>query len=327
MATATAAQGYRTSYTVKARDRSGEFEGDMEGTTHAATGLILGAGVGLLTSVPHAHGAAVAGNVGHDFLYAFLVAGAALLPDADHPKATFAHTAGAVSHGLAHLVAVLFGGHRQGMHSFAGIGAMIFTVLALGTWWPNRWCLGILAAVLAMVIAGGLASTGFARHGLEALAVGCALAGIAVVFVRPDLWWLVALGMALHVAEDMFTGHGCALLWPLSRRRIGGDGRQPAARRTSPGTARRPQSGYQRARARATRPAGPSRPPARTAGPSKPMCPTCLVGNCPECRDRGCGCPERGPGIHELRPKRRPAASVEPTVPDFPVPEDDIPPF
>lgn len=328
MATATA-PGYRTSYTVRAKDRSGEHEGDMEGTTHAATGLLLGAGVGLLTSVPHAHGAVVAENIGHDLMYAFLVAGAALLPDADHPKATFAYTAGPISHGLSHVVSVLFGGHRQGLHSFAGIGAMIFTTLALGTWWPNNWCLGILAGFLAMLVAGGLAATGFRRHGAEALVAGCVLAGLAVTFVRADLWWLVALGMALHILEDEFTGHGCALFWPISRHRIGGDGRQPAPRgssRTGSRGGRRPRSEFQKAKARATRsPAAPKPPAGPGRGGTKPTCPKCWVGKCDECTDRACGCPERGPDVHQLRPKRRTAATVTPELP--PRPEDDIPPF
>lgn len=297
----------------------------MEGTTHAATGLLLGAGVGLVTSIPHAHGAQVGQNIGHDFMYAFLVAGAALLPDADHPKATFAYTAGPISHGISHVVAVLFGGHRQGLHSFAGIGAMILATLALGTWWPNNWCLGVLAALLAMLVAGGLAATGFRRHGLEALVAGCVLAGVAVVTVRADLWWLVALGMALHIFEDEFTGHGCALFWPVSRHRIGGDGRQPAARRSSSG--RRPRSEFQKAKARAQRgpaaPKAPSRPPTAV----KPTCPACWTGKCDECKDRACGCPERGPDVHQLRPKRRTVATAE-VVPELPPrPEDDIPPY
>lgn len=307
----------------------------MEGTTHAATGLLLGAGVGLATSIPHAHGAQLGQNIGHDLMYAFLVAGAALLPDADHPKATFAYTAGPISHGLSHVVAVLFGGHRQGLHSFAGIGAMIFTTLALGTWWPNHWCLGILAGFLAMLLAGGLAATGFARHGLEALVIGCVLAGVAVVTVRADLWWLVALGMALHILEDEFTGHGCALFWPASRKRIGGDGKQPARRRAPSSTwreageqrrqghrGRRPQSGYQKAKARAER--GPVPPAGPRGTVIKAACPACWMGKCDECRDRACGCPERGLDVHQGRPKRR---AVAETVPELPRPEDDVPPF
>jgi hypothetical protein len=119
--------------------------------------------------------------------------------------------------------------------------------------------------------------------------------------------------MALHIFEDRFSGHGTALLWPFTNKRFGGDGHQPAKRQ---GT-RRPRSGYQKAKARALRPAD-RRPPARP-GPSKPMCPDCWVKECDRCKDRGCGCPERGPDVHQLRPKRRtPAEASElPETPPF----------
>ncbi len=293
----------------------------MEGSTHAASGLLLGAGIGLLTAVPHARGAVVAENIGHDFMYAFLVAAAALVPDADHPKATFARSAGAVSHGLSHVIAALFGGHRQGMHSLAGIGIMVLMIQLLGVWlYPNHVALGVLAAFLAMALAGGLAVTGFARHGLEALVLGCALSAVAVIYVRADLWWLTALGMALHILEDEFTGHGCALLWPFTNRRFGGDGGQLASQRSSSG--RKPRSGYQQAKARAARGPAAPKPPSRPSTAVKPTCLACWTRNCDQCKDRGCGCPERGPDVHQLRPKRR-VAAIEPA----PLPEDDRPPY
>jgi membrane-bound metal-dependent hydrolase YbcI (DUF457 family) len=297
----------------------------VEGTTHAATGLLLGVGAGLLTSVPHAHGAAVAGNIGHDLLFGVLTAGFALLPDADHPDATFAHSAGGLSHGASHVIAALFGGHRQGFHSFFGAGVMGLITASCTLWQANRYALGGYALFLAVCVVAGLKATGFMRHrgggSLDRAVAGCGIAALAVLYARQDLWWLVMLGMGLHVLEDEFTGHGCALLWPLSHRRFGGDGRQPARRR-SPG--RRPKSEYQRARERAQRrPVAPG-PPAGPARPAvKPTCPACWLGNCPECKDRGCSCPERG--VHLKRPKRGAAAAVEP-VP-LPAPEDDIPPF
>jgi membrane-bound metal-dependent hydrolase YbcI (DUF457 family) len=318
MATATV-PGYRTSYTVKQRSRAGEHEGDMEGTTHAATGFLLGAGIGLLTSAGHAHGAlAVTEGVGHDVLYGVLTAGFALLPDADHPKATFAYAAGWLSHGISHLVAVLFGGHRQGMHSLFGVGVAAAGTAACTLWWPNHWALGCLAGFLAICIAAGLAATGFVRRPAERLLAGCALAAVAVVYVRGDLWWLVALGMALHIFEDEFTGHGCALLWPFTSRRFGGDGRQMAKGRKRPAP-RRPVT---RNGKRPARPAAPpARPPVREARGPQLMCPSCWVGECDACPGRGCGCPQpRAAHPHRQGPKVISAAPADP-VPD------DLPPF
>jgi membrane-bound metal-dependent hydrolase YbcI (DUF457 family) len=310
----------------------------VEGTTHAATGLLLGAGIGLLTTGPlrgtgTVHDLAIAHAVGRDLLFGAVTAGMALLPDADHPDATFAYSAGAVSHGISHLVAVAFGGHRQGMHSLVGIAFWSAAAEACAVWWPNRWALGFLAAFIAICVVAGLKATGFMRHGgrghrsrgggLRRALAGCGIAALAVTYARADLWWLVALGMALHILEDEFTGHGCALLWPISRKRFGGDGRQPAGSRRA--LARKPRSGYSEARDRALRPvaASPARKPRLAA--VKPTCPACWMGECSECKDRGCGCPEQGPDVHQLRPKRR--AAVPATAEPLPPPEEDIPPY
>ena len=254
----------------------------MEGTTHAATGFLAGTGTGLLVhagSHPVGH-LAVAHNIGIDLLFGAVAAGLALLPDADHPKASFAYSAGFVSRGLSHLMAVVFGGHRAGMHSLFGMGLFALATECGAVWFPNRYSLAAVAVVLAM-------TTG---------------AGLAVWAVRGDLWWLVLLGMGLHIAEDMCTGHGVALLWPFYFGRIGGDGRQPAGSRSRVKSRQRP--------GRVQRPAPAGRPaPAKPSssyrtGPWKPngfgaavawtqYCGECLDGEHGECTDRGCKCDVR----------------------------------
>lgn len=336
MATATA-PGYRTSYHVPAKDKSGEHEGDMEGTTHAATGALLGAGVALLSAAGHSRGVPVYEAVGRDLLYGALTAGFALLPDADHPRASFAYSAGPVSHGIAHLVAVLFGGHRQGMHSLFGIGVVALGTESCAVWWPNNWALGGLAFMIMLCTAAGLCATGFARHphlkkrrsglhlgGMSSLFYGGVLAAVAVAdpLYRPDLWWLAAMGMALHIFEDEFTGHGCGLLWPLTRKRFGGDGHQPAK------GAKAPKTPYREARDRAARPVTPRAPsaprPSRrpVRGPVS-MCPHCWVGECESCKGQGCKCPQPATS----HPGRAPVG--KPPVPSYVVPDpaDDLPPF
>jgi len=331
MATATALPEYRTSYTVKARSRAGEHEGDMEGSTHAATGFLLGAGIGLLTQVgTHAHGVAVADSIGRDLMLGVLTAGFALLPDADHPDATFAHAAGALSHGTSHLVAVVFGGHRQGFHSLFGIALMAVVTASCADWWPNKWALAGLAVLIAVCVVAGLKATGFLRHGgrgrnrhrgaLRRAFIGSAIAAAAIVTVRADLWWLVILGMGLHVLQDETTGHGCALLWPLTNRRFGGDGHQPARGRKPAGTGRRPKSGYQKAKARATRPVAPknpARPPLSPGTGAISMCLACLAGNCDACKGQGCRCPQPATS-HPARRAPRGSAAPPAELPDVP---------
>ena len=340
MTAAVIESGYRTSYYVKRRDRSGEHEGDMEGTTHAATGFLAGTGIGLLvhaSSHPVGH-LAVAHNIGIDLLFGAVGAGLALLPDADHPKASFAYSAGFVSRGLSHLMAVVFGGHRAGMHSLFGMALFSLATEAGAVWFPNLYSLAAVAVVLAMTTGAGLAATGFAKHGLTALFWGAVLAGLAVWAVRGDLWWLVLLGMGLHIAEDMCTGHGVTLLWPFYLKRIGGDGKQPARSRQRKPVVQRPapaeDDGWQGQdfgpnlpRSAAGRPA-----PAATAAPTAPFrtgpwkpkgfgaavawtqyCGECLDGDHGECTDRGCKCDVRQ---HPKRPGQ--PKPPRPPLPDEP---------
>jgi membrane-bound metal-dependent hydrolase YbcI (DUF457 family) len=307
----------------------------VDGGTHAATGAIAGLGLALLTGASLRHTMPVEEQAARDVLFAALTAGFALLPDADHPKASFAYSAGGLSHGLSHILARLFGGHRGGMHSVFGIALFALLSEAAAVWAPNRWALGILAAVMAMCIIAGLVATGFARHSSGTLVLGCAIAGVSVALpaVRADIWLLVAVGMAVHVLEDEFTGHGCALLWPVSFRRIGGDGRQPAGARQGR-TRKPPVSEFKRQRrASQRRPAAPKPPlvpPVRTTRARGPlvMCPECWVDECERCKGQGCKCPQPA-AAHPNRVKRK-ASTVQGDVTPrvwFPDPEDDKPPF
>jgi membrane-bound metal-dependent hydrolase YbcI (DUF457 family) len=303
--------------------------GTVDGSTHAATGFLAGAGIGILSTWGHLHGAAAWEGAGHDVLLGFVTAGLALLPDADHPQASFAYAAGGLSHGVSHLLSVLFGGHRAGMHSVFGVGLFSLLAALAGIAFPNRWALGVMAALLAICITAGLRATGFARRKGGALLAGCILAGVAVALVRGELWWLVILGMGLHIFEDEFTGHGCALLWPFSRHRIGGDGGQPAKDRAP---ARKPPRKHAAGHRPAPHPAlsralkGPAK---TTSGPYKPpatfwpsICSDCLTGEHGDCRDRGCQCKARG-CAHPLRP----GTKALPAAPPPAQPDDGTYPF
>jgi membrane-bound metal-dependent hydrolase YbcI (DUF457 family) len=330
MATVTV-PGYRASTRAPQRECCRPKKADeVEGTTHATTGLLLGAGVGLLTSIgTHAHGAAVGAEVGRDLLYGALTAGFALLPDADHPKATFAYSAGALSHGTSHVVAAAFGGHRQGFHSLFGIGLMMLITASCADWWPNRWALGGLAVFIAVCVVAGLKASGFMRHAsrrarfgdsARRALVGCGIAALAVTLARPDLWWLVAMGMALHVFEDEFSGHGCALLWPFTNRRFGGDGHQPVKRGGRSARNRRMDSGHgagRRGGLAGTVAPVPSRPSARRAAGPKSMCLRCMVGECEDCKGQGCGCPQPA-SSHPGRARRKAAVTPPPELPETP---------
>jgi membrane-bound metal-dependent hydrolase YbcI (DUF457 family) len=191
----------------------------MEGTTHGATTAIVAALLGVAVHRAYGtFGVSPGSVIGHDLLFAAAGAGLGLVPDSDHTDASFAHVAGPVTHGLTHIIATLAGGHRYGMHSILGTALMCCLTAAGTLWYPGRWDLLATGIVLALFTGAGLASTGFTRHGLSAIAAGAVIAALCLVWVRPELWWLVATGMTVHITEDCFTGRGCALLYPWRRR-------------------------------------------------------------------------------------------------------------
>lgn len=63
---------------------------------------------------------------------ALAAAGAATLPDLDHPQATVSRSLGLVTVGLARLVAWCTGGHRGGTHSLLAVAALSGGAAAVG---------------------------------------------------------------------------------------------------------------------------------------------------------------------------------------------------
>jgi len=315
----------RTSCTVRRLDRAGEHQGDMEGTSHAATGLAAGAALAFAQPGPWQHHLAPA------LVQGLAVAGLALLPDADHPRATFAWTAGWLSRGVSHLVAALFGGHRQGMHSVPvtlALSGLAFWFVRLHPARPAEYAFG---AFLAVCTAAGLIATGFARQGAVPLLIGAALAAYVIVKDPGALWWMVALGMGIHIAEDCCTGYGTALAWPFTRRRFLGSKPRQVMTTKGTGRARKAQGGRHARRPRTSAPVPPrpqTAPPVPPRNPHKtgPWRPgplwhaigtDCLDGNHHLCTDRKCECDNPKCGHPALQPKPDP----EPYDPE------EIPPF
>jgi membrane-bound metal-dependent hydrolase YbcI (DUF457 family) len=182
------------------------------GRTHALSGAVawLAAG-GLVDRVAPAlaaHGAAETAAA------ALVCAGAALLPDLDHPSSTVAHALGPVTHLLAR-VARVSGGHRHATHSVvfaAAAGAGGWLLGSAGTW----------SSVVPVVL---LAALALAALGVTNTAAAGVLAAASSVYVLHaaggTLAWLgpaVGLGCLAHIAGDALTEHGVPALWPLAHR-------------------------------------------------------------------------------------------------------------
>lgn len=147
-------------------------------------------------------------------------AGAALLPDLDHPQATISHFLGPVSVAVSKVVHAVAGGHRQATHSFA------FCFLAGGATAAAGVAFGRNAVLVILFFAAGLAlrGLGLAPPKKDPVVSGLAVAAEAAVIVfladryLPGTWWwlpfAIGLGCFLHLCGDCSTPEGCPLFWP-----------------------------------------------------------------------------------------------------------------
>lgn len=166
---------------------------------------------------------------------AILCAGAALLPDADHPSATIAHSVPVAGRVATGVVSNLAGGHRRGTHSLVAAGGVLFLALGmLGADWggavPSDPRTLACAAAGAGLLAFALKVLGLARGWARAWLAGAGGA-LAITLAVPEQWAylgaIVAVGWIAHLAGDLLTTGGLPLLWPLTPRAPRGFSRIP----------------------------------------------------------------------------------------------------
>ncbi|MFC0863557.1 metal-dependent hydrolase [Sphaerimonospora cavernae] len=201
----------------------------MMGHSHALSGAAVWlAAAPALVALPDALGvpefAAMTGGVlapAELIAGALVCAGAAMLPDLDHPHATIAQTFGPVTWLLSKGVNFVSGGHRHATHSLlfsvlAGLGAHLLA---------ERYPIGRDILVVLMI---GLAlravGVGVPRKTITSALVNIALtAATFVVFLSMGVtyaWLGVAIGVGclVHVIGDCLTERGCPVLWPIKKR-------------------------------------------------------------------------------------------------------------
>jgi len=152
---------------------------------------------------------------------AAVAAGAAMLPDLDHPSAGIAGTLGPATRLLTRAVAAVAGGHRQATHSLA---FALLTAAGAGLAVTH-------SPTAALVVAGVCVAFGVRALGPDELRddpildlelAAAAAAVTALVWATVTTWsWLpyaVAVGCALHLAGDALTPRGVPLWWPLPTR-------------------------------------------------------------------------------------------------------------
>lgn len=158
-------------------------------------------------------------------------AGAALIPDLDHPSATIAYTFGPISKSVSKLTALLAGGHRQGTHSLlfsVGFGVLCYFVGLSTEYFGSN----VPAMVLMFLL------SAFAFRGLNLVLPGTSstFKGIVVILQAAGLTWLMAnylmtemnwwwlglagaLGCIMHLVGDSLTPEGVPWFYP-SRFRL-----------------------------------------------------------------------------------------------------------
>jgi membrane-bound metal-dependent hydrolase YbcI (DUF457 family) len=159
---------------------------------------------------------------------ALVTAGAALLPDADHPSATIAHSLPPVSRILCEVLGAVSGGHRNGTHSLLGIAMFTALAWAAGLWTLETPWFGTVYAgaglVSLLLVSFAAKVLGVFPDGVRKLPwlVAVPLASFIAIAAPHEQHWFplaVALGTAVHIAGDMLTTGGCNLLWPIAFRR------------------------------------------------------------------------------------------------------------
>jgi membrane-bound metal-dependent hydrolase YbcI (DUF457 family) len=202
------------------------------GVSHATSGAVVGLAVA--GYAPQLAG--IDPSAGTVVTFAAVCAGAALLPDLDHPNSVATRRFKAASFLASHLIRPLSGllydltkaRRDTGKGTHRGITHTVLGALALGlaiNWASMTWgtpvLVGTLFVCLALAIKGlddlvpgppSLVIAAMLTYGVETLVPG-GTAGTA--------GWLgtaVILGMVVHSIGDAITETGAPLLWPLPIR-------------------------------------------------------------------------------------------------------------
>lgn len=150
-----------------------------------------------------------------------LAAGAALLPDIDHPDSTVARTIGPLTQGLAWVVARLSGGHRHKTHSLlfcAAMGAVAWVAVTYGGQWGVFALFWPCAAWALRLLGPRDVKNALFGFGVPVVAAGIAWWIAVVMPPQPWMAWCVFAGALLHLVGDICTKGPMPLLWPFPGR-------------------------------------------------------------------------------------------------------------
>ena len=179
--------------------------------------LVVGAAGFLAAGVPALKLAGVDLDPAEIGAGAVVCAGAAMLPDLDHPQATISRSLGPVTWVASRAMSKLGGGHRNGTHS------LLFALLAtLGSWALLTSVDGPWAALLITFFFSSLFLRALTDADGLICAVLSAVLAATLITLAPQIEWLylsVGLGCLAHMLGDVLTPQGIPPLWPVSKHR------------------------------------------------------------------------------------------------------------
>ncbi|MFC4586941.1 metal-dependent hydrolase [Sphaerisporangium corydalis] len=202
----------------------------MMGHTHALSGaalwLLVAPGLAALPGLGGIAGEltpAVANLTAPNELIAgaLVCAGAAMLPDLDHPHATIAQAFGPATWVLSKAFNWASGGHRHATHSLlfaivAGIGSQLLADhVPIGRDVVVILMIGLALRSIGIGVPGKTITSALVNIGLTAVMF------LLLHFRDVGYLWLglaIAIGCLAHVIGDCLTERGCPVLWPLKQR-------------------------------------------------------------------------------------------------------------
>lgn len=180
----------------------------MMGKTHALTGLFGGLLGAYMARVGIGEGAAGV----------MLCAGAAILPDIDHPRSTISNAYGPLTRSFCWIMSKLTGGHRRGTHSLPGIAVLGLVAQGGVTYRHTIPGMVALSVIMILCLAGAVRLLKIPGWIDDLLPIPIVVGVVCFTSLPLDLVPVsVMLGCVIHVAGDMVTKTGCPLLWPFSQ--------------------------------------------------------------------------------------------------------------
>ncbi|WP_232666042.1 metal-dependent hydrolase [Pseudonocardia sp. TRM90224] len=205
----------------------------MLGVSHAMSGAALGLAVA--GYAPHLAG--ITPSAGAILTFAGVCAGAALLPDLDHPSSVATRRFSAASWMAAHAIRPLSafvydltrGRRDTGRGTHRGLTHTVVGAVLLGlaiNFATGRWGVPVIVGTLFVCLALAIKGLDDIVPGPPSLVIAAGLTFAVEEYVpggtAGTAGWLgtaVTLGMIMHSVGDAITESGAPLLWPLRIRR------------------------------------------------------------------------------------------------------------